>query len=73
MNLNTIKNDTTDYTEDGLPIIKPIVPQWPKRGQDGAIAQCGVCGLRIMPVMGYCCPRTNCPCGFGSVTCSTTA
>lgn len=59
-----------DNTEDGLPIIQPI-KQWPERksAPDGAIAVCGVCGLRIMSVMGYVCTRGDCPCGFGPVTC----
>lgn len=58
------------YTEDGLPIIQPI-KRWPSResAPDGAVAVCGVCGLRIMPVMGYVCQRSDCPCGFGPVTC----
>lgn len=56
-------------TDDGLPIIQPIKPGAPHRAPDGTIAVCGQCGMRIMPVMGYVCPRPNCPCGFRGVTC----
>lgn len=55
---------------DGLPIIPPLQPT-PQRPVDGAVAVCGQCGLRILPVMGYVCPASNCPvfvkftCGVG--------
>lgn len=56
-------------THDNLPII-PGLPEPAPQPADGAIAQCGVCGLRIMPVMNYVC--TNPRCGvFPRVTCST--
>jgi hypothetical protein len=52
---------------DGLPIIEPLAPAG-RPAPDGAIAVCGACGLRLMPVMGYVCPRNNCPC-FPRATC----
>lgn len=42
-----------------LPVI-PRLPEFPTG--DGAIAICGECGLRLMPVMGYVCPNIRCPC-----------
>lgn len=46
-------------TQDGLPII-PGRPEQPAGPADGAVAQCGVCGLRITPVMGYVCSNPRC-------------
>jgi hypothetical protein len=57
-------------THDGLPIIPGRPEQQPVRPADGAIAQCGVCGLRILPVMGYVCNNPRCGV-FPQVTCST--
>ena len=56
-----------DKNEEGLPIIPPIAdkPQFPA---DGAVAICGVCGLRILPVMHYVCTEPNCGV-FPKVTC----
>jgi hypothetical protein len=67
--------DDKKYTEDGLPIIQPIKRDWPTQtsAPDGAIAVCGVCGLRIMPVMGYVCTRGDCPTGLGPVMCGGAA
>lgn len=55
-------------TTDGLPII-PGRPEHPAGPADGAVAQCGVCGLRIMPVMGYVCSNPRCGV-FPVVTCA---
>lgn len=30
------------------------------------VSVCGECGLEIKQVMGYCCPKGNCPAGLGS-------
>ena len=61
-----------EYTPDGLPII-PRLPENPlhptKPAPDGAVAVCGECGLRILPVMGYVCSNPRCPCGLGGATC----
>lgn len=57
--------------DEGLPIIPPLKKQ-PERPPDGAIAICGVCGLRLKPVMNYACPRSDCPC-FAVVTCRSNA
>lgn len=56
-------------TQDGLPII-PGRPEQPAGPADGAVAQCGVCGLRILPVMGYVCSNPRCGV-FPQVTCAT--
>jgi len=29
--------------------------------------KCPKCGLELQPVMGYCCPRVDCPTGLGPV------
>jgi hypothetical protein len=60
---------TEKRAPDGLPIIPPLPDPWPP-APDGAVAVCGVCGLRIMPVMGYVCPNMRCPV-FPHVTCGT--
>ncbi len=52
--------DEQKYTDDGLPIIEPYPAPQPSP-VDGAVAVCGQCGLRIMPVMGYVCQQTRCP------------
>lgn len=54
--------------EIALPIIPPIDP-FPHRPADGAVAICGLCGLRVMPVMGYVCGNPRCGV-FPQVTCS---
>ena len=46
-------------TFDNLPIIAPLPEQTPWLA-DGAVAQCGLCGLRIMPMMGYVCGKPRC-------------
>ena len=54
---------------EGLPIIPPR--KLPARSPaDGAVAICGACGLRVLPVMGYVCGRLDCPV-FCVVTCGT--
>jgi hypothetical protein len=53
----------TEYNPEGLPIIPPLDPM-PTRPVDGAVAICGQCGLRILPVMCYVCPSSNCPVFF---------
>lgn len=54
----------TDYSrrkDDPKPL--PVIPPLPiSPAGDGAIAICGECGLRLMPVMGYVCPNIRCPC-----------
>jgi hypothetical protein len=53
--------------EEGLPIIMPI-PEPKPMPADGAIAICGLCGLRIKAVMHYSCSYPRCPI-FVKVTC----
>jgi len=43
----------TIHNPDNLPVIPPL-SETPKRPADGALAICGKCGTRILPVMGYC-------------------
>lgn len=31
--------------------------------------RCSKCGIELHQVMGYCCPRLDCPCGMGPVVC----
>lgn len=59
------------FNPDNLPVI-PRLPEPAPRPADGAVAICGACGLRILPVMGYVCGRLDCPC-FLQVTCSAIA
>ena len=54
---------------DGLPVI-PGLPEPMPKPPDGAVAICGVCGLRILPVMGYVCGNPRCGV-FPRVTCAT--
>ena len=39
----------------------PVIPRLPGPATDGAVAICGECGLRIMPVMGRVCLHMRCP------------
>jgi hypothetical protein len=32
---------------------------------------CTKCGIVLEPVMGYCCPHGDCPCGMGPIMCQT--
>jgi hypothetical protein len=50
-----------DTNPEGLPIIPPLNPAQQPKAADGAVAICGACGLRIYSVMGYSCPRLDCP------------
>lgn len=61
-----------NISPDGLPVIPPL-PERPRDlPADGAIAVCGLCGLRLQRVMGYVCHRDRCGV-FPRVTCSTGA
>lgn len=65
-------SNTTDRTPDGLPIIPPL-PEPPRpRPADGAVAVCGLCGLRIGRTMGYVCYEPRCGV-FPRITCGTGA
>ena len=59
-----------EKTPEGLPIIPPL-PEPPAYAPDGAIAVCGLCGLRITRVMGYVCSNPRCGV-FPRVTCCST-
>ena len=52
----------------GVPLVPKIVPR-PPNGDTGTVAICGECGLELQRVMGYCCPRANCPTGLGGTIC----
>ncbi|WP_066770021.1 hypothetical protein [Sphingobium sp. CCH11-B1] len=48
----------------------PLIPARPKPQQpafDPVISVCGACGMEMRKVMGYACPRSDCPC-FPQVT-----
>lgn len=49
-----------------IPKIKPFRDVFPSPHKPAAV--CGECGMEMMSVMGYVCPRGNCPC-FPRVTC----
>lgn len=55
------------------PIPNPVVPEtpiWPAPGiQPLPTSKCSKCGLEFNGPMGYCCPRSDCPTGLGSITC----
>ena len=50
-----------------LPVILPREPVDPN--PNPAVAICGACGITLRRVMGYACPRSDCPV-FPVVTCS---
>lgn len=33
------------------------------------VIKCSTCGIKLEGVMGYCCPRGDCPTGMGPVMC----
>jgi len=47
-----------------LPVPFPDPPQYPPQKP-----QCSKCGLQLHDVMGYVCPRTDCPTGLGPTLC----
>lgn len=51
----------------------PIGPdEFPRPGDfpvDKPIGNCTTCGIELFQVMGYACPRTDCPTGMGPVQC----
>ena len=55
------------YNPDNLPVIEPL-PARTVGPADGAVAICGKCGMRILPVMGYVCGSIDCPV-FQKFTC----
>lgn len=44
-------------------VIAPTAPYDP----NPTVAVCGQCGLEVKNVMGYYCPRQNCPAGLGGL------
>lgn len=59
--------DGMERDDERLPIIPPL-PEAPPTPIDGAVAVCGLCGLRIGRVMGYVCHNVRCGV-FPRVTC----
>jgi hypothetical protein len=55
----------TDYIKS-LPTKTPADGTLP--GQ--SIGTCAKCGIALAQVMSYCCPRNDCPCGLGGITCT---
>lgn len=37
-----------------------------KPGPHEPIGECSKCGIKLYRIMGYYCPREDCPCGLGS-------
>lgn len=56
-------------TDEWLPVIPPLPEPAAPPPVDGAVAVCGLCGLRITPIMGYVCSHPRCGV-FPRVTCS---
>lgn len=55
--------------ELNVPIIPPInVPIDNTPTYNPTVAICGVCGIEMKQIMGYVCPRNDCPC-FTRFTC----
>jgi hypothetical protein len=52
-----------------IPGVQPYVPITPTLPD---LSKCGKCGLTLGPVMGYCCPNADCPCGLGGTSCMAT-
>ena len=52
-------SDVKAVVEDDLPVFTPI-PRMPP-GSNEPVAKCGECGMLLCQVMGYVCPRSNCP------------
>lgn len=60
----------------------PVLPKWPigpdefpRPGDfptDAPIGKCNTCGIELFQVMGYACPRSDCPTGMGPIMCTTT-
>jgi hypothetical protein len=57
----------------GVPLIpknsRPYIV--PMDDPNRTVSVCGECGLEIKQVMGYCCPKANCPTGLGSSLATT--
>jgi hypothetical protein len=55
------------------PTIAPQYPFIPVMPAVSANPRCGKCNIELAPIMGYCCPHTDCPCGLGGFSCTTAA
>lgn len=46
--------------------------QWPATPNIGEKRnpRCGKCNIELAPIMSYCCPRADCPCGLGGISCT---
>ena len=63
-----------DKIENQIKFDKPLNPYNPRKHEPAlptdSVGCCPKCNLDLKPVMGYCCPHDNCPCGLGGVTCN---
>lgn len=51
-----------------VPIIPPLEQTPSAPTYNPTVAICGACGIELKQVMGYVCPRNDCPC-FTKITC----
>lgn len=51
-----------------IPEITPWIPTYTPTQPNPIVAECGACGLNLHAVMGYVCPRPDCPCGMAGPT-----
>lgn len=57
----------------GFPSIAPQYPFIPVMPAVSANPRCGKCNIELAPIMGYCCPHSDCPCGLGGFSCTAAA
>jgi hypothetical protein len=55
------------------PAIAPQYPLLPVMPTVSANPRCGKCNIELTPIMGYCCPHADCPCGLGGFSCNSAA
>lgn len=65
--IDNTMNTPPDKDDHTVPVIPPRKPE-PQDLPNQPIAKCGACGLLLYNVMGFVCPRADCPC-FPKVTC----
>lgn len=64
--------DRLDRLENANKLFGPFTPipnEPPPWLPKEALHKCSKCGLEMKGVMGYCCPRLDCPSGMGPVVC----
>lgn len=63
----TRERDNRPFTAS--PAVVPQYPFIPVMPVAKPRINCGKCGIELTDVMGYCCPRNDCPCGLGGFSC----